>query len=288
VEEAARRKELGDFLRKSRERRTPEAAGLPAGSRRKTPGLRRQEVADLAGVGPTWYTWLEQGRQINPSARTLGAIAAALGLTRPERAHLFRLADGLPGRDGGAGGDGESADAPAVPDAVRAVMSRVDPFPSCVYTLSYDLLLCNDAYAACFPDLAATRGAERNILRHFSRLDSAELAAHEDLVRAMVHRFRSNYSAHLDNPQWRALVADVILRNPLMKEHWEKHVVLEASDHALDTVRTAVGEITFTPVSFTVGGSPALNVLVGVPRSERDHQLLAELLAAHAPPRGGR
>jgi transcriptional regulator with XRE-family HTH domain len=285
MEEAARRKELGDFLRKSRERRTPAEAGLPAGSRRKTPGLRRQEVADLAGVGPTWYTWLEQGRQINPSPRTLGAIAEALGLSRPERDHLFRLANGLPGRDSGESGDRESPD---VPDAVRAVMSKVDPFPSCVYTLSYDLLLCNDAYAACFPDLAATSGEERNILRYFSRLSSTDLAAHEDLVRAMVHRFRSNYSAHLESPRWRALVEDVILRNALMKEYWEKHVVLEASDHSLDTVSTTVGEIAFTPASFTVGVSPVLNVLVGVPRSERDHQLLTELLAAHAWARDGR
>src|SRR5437879_5438097 len=91
--DVARRKELGDFLIKSRARRTPADAGLPSGSRRKTPGLRREEVAGLAGVGPTWYTWLEQGRPINVSIRTLEAVANALGLTRSEREHMFRLAD---------------------------------------------------------------------------------------------------------------------------------------------------------------------------------------------------
>lgn len=272
MEEAARRKELGDFLRKSRERRTPAQAGLPAGARRKTPGLRRQEVADLAGVGPTWYTWLEQGRQINPSPRTLGAIADALGLSRPERDHMFRLAGPLPTRD-------RADERVDVPEAVRAVMAQVDPFPSCVYTLSYDLLLCNDAYAACFPELAATSGTERNILRYFAGLEEQELRAREGLVRAMVHRFRSNYSGHLENPHWRALVEDVILRNPLLKDHWEKHVVLEVSDHSLDTVTTPVGEISFTPTSFTVGASPVLNVLIGVPRSDHDHRLLDRLLA---------
>lgn len=270
--DVSRRKELGDFLRKSRDRRTPADVGLPVGPRRKTPGLRRQEVAELAGVGPTWYTWLEQGRQINPSPRTLDAIAEALGLSRSEREHMFRLANVLPSYGSG---DRESFE---VPDVVRAVVSQVEPFPGCVYNLSYDLLLCNNAYAACFPDLAAATGEDRNFLRYFSRLDSADLAAQEHLVSAMVRRFRSNYSANLDNPRWRALVETVILKNARMKEYWERHAVIDASDHSVDTVTTPVGDITFTSTSFVVGANLELNVLVGVPRTELDHKLLEDLL----------
>src|SRR5579863_10060783 len=88
-----RRAELAAFLRARRERITPEQAGLPPGSRRRTPGLRREEVAQLAGVGVTWYTWLEQGRQINASQQVLGAVARTLLLDQAEREHLFRLAD---------------------------------------------------------------------------------------------------------------------------------------------------------------------------------------------------
>src|SRR5215831_5047729 len=90
--EPARRRELGDFLRSRRARIAPEDAGLISGGRRRTPGLRREEVAQLASVGVTWYTWLEQGRPINASADVVDAICRALRLDATEREHLFRLA----------------------------------------------------------------------------------------------------------------------------------------------------------------------------------------------------
>src|SRR3954470_15406546 len=91
--DAVRTRELAAFLRSRRERVTPHEAGLPVSGRRRTPGLRREEVAQLAGVGVTWYTWLEQGRDIPASPQVLDAIARARQLDRPERPHLFRLAD---------------------------------------------------------------------------------------------------------------------------------------------------------------------------------------------------
>src|SRR6185437_3054248 len=92
VDTESRLTELAAFLRSRRERLRPELVGLPFGGRRRTPGLRREEVAQLAGVGVTWYTWLEQGRQIRPSESVLGAIASALRLDPSERAHLLTLA----------------------------------------------------------------------------------------------------------------------------------------------------------------------------------------------------
>src|SRR5919202_551343 len=89
---AARRTELADFLRDRRARVTPEMVGLAANGRRRTPGLRREEVAQLAGVGLSWYTWLEQGRDVRPSPAVLDAIARVLRLDGGERAHLFHLA----------------------------------------------------------------------------------------------------------------------------------------------------------------------------------------------------
>src|SRR5258708_18886115 len=88
-----RRAELAAFLRSRRERITPEDVGLAPGIRRRTAGLRREEVAMLAGVGVTWYTWLEQGRPINASTQVLDAVARTLKLDQPEREHLYRLAD---------------------------------------------------------------------------------------------------------------------------------------------------------------------------------------------------
>lgn len=83
---------LGDFIRAHRERLSPQAVGLPPGPRRRTPGLRREEVAQLCGVSPTWYTWIEQGRPVSASAEALARIAVALQLSRAERAYLFELA----------------------------------------------------------------------------------------------------------------------------------------------------------------------------------------------------
>src|ERR1700728_4797145 len=99
---SARRTELVAFLRARRERIQPEEVGLPPGTRRRTAGLRREELAQLAGVGVTWYTWLEQGRPINASVQVLDALAHTLRLDAIERAHLFRLAD-VPGAAAPAG-----------------------------------------------------------------------------------------------------------------------------------------------------------------------------------------
>jgi transcriptional regulator with XRE-family HTH domain len=271
----SRRKELGDFLRKSRARRTPADAGLPAGPRRKTPGLRREEVAELAGIGPAWYTWLEQGRPVNVSFRTLDAIADALGLTRPEREHVFRLADVASSRLPW-GSDHEGEEVPAV---ARALIAKIEPYPGCVYDTSYNILLCNSAYAACFPELASAAGQDRNILYYFSRLDSARLAPHENLVRTLIGRFRSNYSADIDNPGRRRLIEEAILKNDRMRQYWEEHIVNDAPDSSIDTVSTAVGDITFTSGSFVMGANPAVSMVVGVPRTDRDRALLEELVS---------
>src|ERR1700727_3517347 len=98
---SARRTELAAFLRSRRERISPEDAGLPPGTRRRTAGLRREEVAQLAGVGVTWYTWLEQGRPINASVQVLDAVARVLRLDQAGRVHLYQLAEATPARTAG-------------------------------------------------------------------------------------------------------------------------------------------------------------------------------------------
>src|SRR5207245_5242070 len=112
-----RRAELGEFLKARRARLSPGDFGMPAGARRRTPGLRREEVAVLAGVGVTWYTWLEQGREINPSDEVLGSIARTLRLSDAETAHLFALARPAPAADHD----------PVAPAALRALVESQDP-----------------------------------------------------------------------------------------------------------------------------------------------------------------
>src|SRR5947208_16278944 len=122
VESKVRRHELANFLRSRRARITPEQVGLPLVGRRRTPGLRREEVAQLAGVGVTWYTWLEQGRDINASPQVLDAIARTLAFDAQERSHLFTLA-------GTADTNAETRCARLSP-AVELVLDRLEPYPA--------------------------------------------------------------------------------------------------------------------------------------------------------------
>src|SRR5580704_17737171 len=133
---SARRTELAAFLRSRRERISPEDVGLPPGTRRRTAGLRREELAQLAGVGVTWYTWLEQGRPINASVQVLDAIARTLRLDTTERAHLFRLAD-VPG----ASGPADCVDCPLPPE-VQQVVDAI-PLPAVILNERFDLLAWN-------------------------------------------------------------------------------------------------------------------------------------------------
>ena len=131
------RAELSGFLKSRRARISPATVGLPNGRRRRTPGLRREEVADLAGVGLTWYTWLEQGRDIRVSPEVLAAIARALQLEPAERAHLFRLAGHAP--------PATEPAAASISPRLRRVLDAWDPFPAHVAGRRRDLLAWNRA-----------------------------------------------------------------------------------------------------------------------------------------------
>src|SRR5260370_32210538 len=142
-----RRTDVAGFVRTRRERIQPEDVGLPPGHRRRTSGLRREEVAQLAGVGVTWYTWLEQGRPINVSTQVLDAIARTLRLDAVERAHLFRLAS-VPGSDPLA----TCVECP-LPAETQQVLDAMTTIPASVVNKPVDLLAWNDMYAAAFPRL---------------------------------------------------------------------------------------------------------------------------------------
>src|SRR5690349_24307024 len=130
--DAVRRRELASFLRSRRERISPEQVGLPAGGRRRTPGLRREEVAQLAGVGVTWYTWLEQGRDINASEQVLQAIARTLRLDPHEHTHLFRLA--------GAPEPEREKDCLVITPSLALMLEKLEPYPVTIRNARYDLL----------------------------------------------------------------------------------------------------------------------------------------------------
>jgi transcriptional regulator with XRE-family HTH domain len=214
-----RRRELAGFLRSRRERIAPEQVGLPPASRRHTPGLRREEVATLAGVGVTWYTWLEQGRDINASPQVLDAVARTLLLDPHERDHLFRLADT-------ADNSGQS-ECKALSPTAQLLLDQLDPFPACIRNARYDVLAHNDAYDDLIGPLADLPFEERNSLwRMFTNPTCrSRMLDWEEGTRRMVAEYRAAMAEHVAEPAWKCLVSRLAKASPEFVELWERHEV---------------------------------------------------------------
>lgn len=215
----ARRRELGAFLRSRRERTTPEQVGLPPGGRRRTPGLRREEVATLAGVGVTWYTWLEQGRDIRPSAQVLEAIARTLLFDPHERGHLLLL--------GGVTDTATEQDSASLPPGVLAMLDQLDPYPACISGPRYDLLAYNGAYNSLITDLDAMPFEERNTLWLLFTHPAWRNAVLDldDVQHRLVAQLRSGMAEHVGEPAWKCLVRRLSDASPDFARVWQQHDV---------------------------------------------------------------
>jgi transcriptional regulator with XRE-family HTH domain len=213
-----RRRELGAFLRNRRERLHPEQVGLPPSRRRRTPGLRREEVAQLAGVGVTWYTWLEQARQINASPQVLDAIARTLQFDSHEHAHLFTLA-GLPATTTIA----EECD--RVPPAVQTLVEQLEPYPAAVMNARWDLLAFNRVNASFFPNLESLPLEDRNCLwlSFTDPIWREVLVDWEGSVARMVAEYRATMAEHIDDPAWQTLVDRLHRAAPEFTALWDRH-----------------------------------------------------------------
>jgi transcriptional regulator with XRE-family HTH domain len=217
--EHVRRQELAAFLRSRRERVAPEQVGLRPARRRRTPGLRREEVAQLAGVGVTWYTWLEQGRDINPSPQVLDAIARTLLFDVGERAHLFTLA--------GAANAALPAEEGALPPGAQALLDRLEPYPALILNARYDLLAYNRIWASGFPHLDSIPRDDRNCLwllftdPHWRKV----LPDWEEAAGRIVAQYRSAMAEHVTEPAWKALVARLQQASPDFVRVWARHDV---------------------------------------------------------------
>ncbi|MFB7127414.1 MULTISPECIES: helix-turn-helix transcriptional regulator [unclassified Kitasatospora] len=216
----ARRHELAAFLRSRRERLGPEQVGLPMTGRRRTPGLRREEVAQLAAVGVTWYTWLEQARDIQVSAQVLDAVARALLLDPSERAHLFTLA--------GTDDPAPVKECPSVTPSVRLLLERLAPYPAVVLNSRYQVLAYNAQYTAVVGDLDRMAPEDRNLMwMAFTPSQFREVLIDYRTERlGMVARFRSAMADHSSEPAWKALLARLLKASPDFAEVWQRHDVM--------------------------------------------------------------
>ncbi|GGJ13699.1 hypothetical protein GCM10010121_025250 [Streptomyces brasiliensis] len=197
-----RRPELAAFLRSRRARVTPGDVGMPPGLRRRTPGLRREEVAQLSGVGVTWYTWLEQGRPINASPQVLDAVARTLRLDPPEREHLYHLAEvpytAAPG-----------APVQTVGPEIQGIIDALAPRPAVVYNARYDVLAANAVYADLFltGPLSATRPPNALWGLFTVPEEDCPLMFRKSELPVMVATLRASYGLHAGEPAGRTSYA---------------------------------------------------------------------------------
>ncbi len=218
--DTVQRAELGAFLRARREASDPVSAGFPAGSRRRTPGLRREELAQLAGLSVTWYTWLEQARDISVSRPVVGSLARALRLTAAERAHLFTLAGlALPPADPAP---------PVVEPTLTRLVDALHPHPAYVASAWWDVLACNDAYAGMIGGLAHRPPAERNVLwiTFVEARESGHLLDWESEARSLVGQLRAALARHPHDPRGPELLAALLAADDTFRAMWAEHEVV--------------------------------------------------------------
>ena len=257
-----RREELASFLRSRRERLSPADVGLPPGGRRRTPGLRREEVATLAAVGVTWYTWLEQGRDIRVSEQVLDSISRTLLLDPHERSHLFTLA--------GASSPAADVEYSVISSEVRAVLDKLDPYPAFVSNARYDLIAYNRAYQVLLGDLDALAADERNSLwLIFTKNTTSRCFVDRDEARPrMVAQLRAAMAEHVGEPAWKCLVKRLQAASPDFAEIWARHEVAAPENMRKRILHRRLGLLQFTYTQTWLAPHTGLRLVAYVPADE--------------------
>jgi transcriptional regulator with XRE-family HTH domain len=261
---------LGQLLRSRRERLNPADVGLPAGfsggRRRRTAGLRREEVALLASLSVTYYTFLEQGRPVRPSAQVLDALASALRMSTAERRYLHVLAygpDGVSGQALAAAAPPERLD-PAVAELVQ----RLEPSPTVVKGRRWDVLAANPAAAELFTGWVAGPPGEHNLVRWMFTTDQARetYLEWEPEARAMLARFRLSAARHPDDPDVRALIAELQRDSEHIREWWPRHDVAAMGGTGAKKLRhPRFGPVEYSHVVLQVADRPDQTLVTYTP-----------------------
>jgi len=258
---AGPREALAEFLRSRRAQLSPEDVGLASVGRRRTPGLRREEISQLSGVSVTWYTWLEQGREIKASSQVVRAIGRALRLDDAEMAHLTALAGHAPPvdhptklRDG-------------APAAVQHLLDAIHPNPAFALSWLWDVVAWNDAYVALFPDIAEVAEEERNLLwLVFTRATVRELASDwEAEGRRLIAQFRAEAGPRQEDEACAALVTRLSEASAEFRGWWARHDVAHFASRERDFRHPVVGRLVLEHHKLALADDPRLHVVVYTP-----------------------
>lgn len=266
----SRRRELAAFLRNRRERLRPEQVGLPPSRRRRTPGLRREEVAQLAGVGVTWYTWLEQARQINASPQVLDAIARTLQFDSHEHAHLFTLA-GLPSTS-------IERECGALSPVAQLLVDRMEPYPAIILNARWDLLAFNRVQATFLPELDDTPIEDRNCLwQAFTNPRwKAMMVDWEESVARMVAEYRAAMAEHIDDPAWQSFVDRLREAGPEFSAFWDRHDV-GTENYTKRLMHPTAGLMRLNYTNLWLDHRPRARIVVFTPADQQTAERLEEV-----------
>lgn len=264
---------LGAYLKDRRMRLNPGSFGFST-ARRRTPGLRREEVAQRANISPTWYTWLEQGRGGAPSADVLDRISRALMLTDIEREHLFLLGLGRPPEAHYQGSTG-------VTPRLQRVLDALDPAPAVIKTATWDVIAWNQAATIMFTDYGKLPPEQRNILR-FIFLDPHARAAQynwENVARFVLGSFRVESTRAGAIAEVEPLVEELCRLSPEFRTMWHENDLQSAPHEAVKHIRHPVlGQIAFEFSTFAVDGRTDLSMVVYNPATTEDAARIQALI----------
>ncbi|GCF10277.1 helix-turn-helix transcriptional regulator [Dictyobacter arantiisoli] len=261
MQEHERRRTLANFLRQQRARLSPTDVGLPPGIRRRTPGLRREEIAQLANIGTSWYVWLEQGRDVHPSAQVLESLAQALRLTLNERRHLFLLA-------------GQPLPAPVSPleesisPALQQVLDDLNPTPAYVMGRRYDYLAWNKAADGLFSISEASPPYGYNLIwRLFTSQTMRENPNWEMIARATLAEFRTASANYPEDRWFEELIEDLKQISPEFCRWWPHHNVRGALDGHKVIQHATLGLLEFEHLTLQVLSNPDIKIMIYTPNA---------------------
>ncbi|AXE83393.1 helix-turn-helix transcriptional regulator [Streptomyces sp. Go-475] len=274
---------LGDYVRARRELVTPEQVGIPVVGARRVPGLRREEVAMLAGISADYYLRLEQGRDRNPSVQVLESLARALQLDDDATAHLLRLGAGRPRRPT------PRSRNETVPEGIATLVATL-PLPAVVEGRYFDVLAANALATALSPRLAPGGNRLRDLF-----LDPAEQALHPDWEKAaegMVAGFRRSVGTETDDPRFVALVGELSLASDHFSRLWARHDIEVCEGAPKDIDHPRVGRLRLNRELLGIGGAAGQTLVLFHPDPGTDDAgklaLLASAVPAPSAPRPGR
>ena len=268
------RKQLGAFLRARRESLDPQRLGLPRSGRRRTPGLRREEVAMLADVGVTWYTWLEQGREVNPSVAVMQAVAEALQCSELETRHLFVLAGLTPL---------ESANVPqceGISPGTRRMLDSLLPQPASIQKPNFDIVAWNEAFCRLMGvDFSIIPEDERNcIYLYLTHPGWRSRLANPDVLGNFVSYFRAAMAEHRGEPAWENKLARFFAASAEFEALWHQRYEVRGVENQIKTfLHPEFGEFQLQQMYWYSAPRNGSRLLVYLPVDEVGEGVLARL-----------